>query len=191
MYGYHALRIKRTIVRDVLREQCKARGIPIHYNMKFLSLEENPEQPSVTARFADGTSVSSLFLIGADGIHSKVRNHVAPDVAVPHFSGQMGVMGVLDVKELQDVDRTWNIPAMMFGGAASFAIIPSSYDGTDIGYFATVTAPDRSREEWDAFGNDKTQLHKMLEDAFAKPGIPEYIQVLTRKTPKETLTNWP
>lgn len=41
----------------------------------------------VTAGFADGTTARGDLLIAADGIHSVVRRHFAPDEGPPHWNG--------------------------------------------------------------------------------------------------------
>ncbi len=75
VYHYQALRIHRTIVRDALRQQCKESGVPIHYGKKCTWVSE--EGRGVIATFSDGETATADFLVGADGIHSKIRNYLA------------------------------------------------------------------------------------------------------------------
>ena len=191
-YNYQAVRIHRTIVRDALREQCKAQGIKIHYNKKSTGVTEDGSG-TVKVTFSDGESTTADFVIGADGIHSHVRNHLAPEAESPHFSGLMGVMGHMQADELQHIKHGFSLPAMLFGDNGSFAIMPSSFSGDEIGYFATLEEEDRGREGWDALGRDTQQLKKMLEDRFVgeQSKWPEYVQALTKGTPLDSLTSWP
>lgn len=143
--------------------------------------------------FSDGEKVTVHYVVGADGIHSHVRNHLAPNAEAPHFSGLMGVMGHVMAHELENIKHGFGLPAMLFGDSGSFAIMPSSFSGDEIGYFATIEANDRSREEWEALNENKQQLKKMLEDIFVgeQRKWPEFVQALSKKTPLESLTCWP
>ena len=194
VYNYQALRIHRTVVQDALREQCQAQGIPIYYGMKctYLVEDEGPSE-TVTVKFTDGKSTTANFVIGADGIHSSIRSHLAPEAPAPHFSGLMGIMGTVMASELQDISHPFNLPAMLFGDTGSFAIMPASYSGDEVGYFATIEIDDRSRADWDALGHDKDALKQMLADRFLGESSkwPEYVKALCEKTPPETLTSWP
>jgi 2-polyprenyl-6-methoxyphenol hydroxylase-like FAD-dependent oxidoreductase len=53
----------------------------------------------VTAVFADGTHARGDLLVGADGIHSTVRQLVLP-VAVPRYAGYVAWRGILDEADL-------------------------------------------------------------------------------------------
>lgn len=190
-YHYQALRIHRTIVRDALRERCRETGTKILYGKKCTAVSEEDERVGLT--FASGETVTAAFVVGADGIHSKVRGYVAPTAEAPHFSGLMGVSGIVMSSELEGISLPFNLPAMLFGSSGSFAIIPSNYSGDELGYFATIEAKDRSRQEWDALGHSTSELNKMLTDRFLMEGStwPAFVQALINKTPRETLTCWP
>ena len=190
-YNYQAIRIPRTKVRDALREQCRIQGVEIRYEKRCSSVSEDGNK--VTVSFADGEDVTSDFLIGADGIHSHVRSHLAPKAEAPHFSGLMGIMGDVPASEVDHIDHGFGLPAMLFGDSGSFAIMPCTYSGDEVGYFATIEAKDRSREEWEAFGHDKQELKRMLNERFVSEQSkwPEFVQALNKKTPAETLTCWP
>ena len=193
VYSFQALRIHRTIVRDALREQCKMRGIQIHYGMRCTGIQEEDGKDTVTVSFADGNFVVANFVIGADRIHSSVRVHLVPDAEPPHFSGLIGIMGHVDASELDGIKHGFNLPAMLFGDTGSFASMPASYSGDEVGYFATIEADDRSRAEWDSLGHNKQQLFKMLEERYLETGSqwPEFVKSLCEKTPFDTLTCWP
>ncbi|KAI1367080.1 FAD/NAD(P)-binding domain-containing protein [Xylaria arbuscula] len=63
------LRLNRLLFRKWL-----ATNIPIQFNKKLRSVEEG--ESGVTVYFEDGTSASGDMLVGADGVHSKVREHM-------------------------------------------------------------------------------------------------------------------
>ncbi|KAK6435127.1 hypothetical protein LTR95_008692 [Oleoguttula sp. CCFEE 5521] len=169
-YNFAAIRIHRTIVRDGLRAQVKDYGIPISYNTKCLAIASEPAPSGeVTAVFQHGERVTADFIIGADGIRSTVRSHVAPDSAAPSYSGMVGIMGHVSSGELHGLARTLELPAMLFGDTGSFAIMRSSYDGTEVGYFASLELDSRERDDWAAKDKEKQGLRKILADRFLPP----------------------
>jgi 2-polyprenyl-6-methoxyphenol hydroxylase-like FAD-dependent oxidoreductase len=191
-YNYQAIRIHRTHVRDALRNQCKAQGIEIHYEKRCTSVSEDGGN-TATVSFADGETATADFVIGADGIHSNVRNLVASDAEAPHFSGLMGIGGHVSTVELGHIKPSFSLPALLLGDSGSFGIMPSSFLGDEIGYFATLEAKDRSREEWEALEQDKQELKKRMEARFVheESSWPEYVKALNKKTPFESFTCWP
>lgn len=192
LYNYEAVRIHRTIVRDALRDKLKFEGIPIKWEKKYKSLVEKEDKVLVT--FEDGEEVLTDFVIGTDGIHSAVRELIAPNTH-PSFSGLMGVMGHVDRSELtQEALAGVQLPNFLFGASGSFAIMPSSFDGSEIGYFATIEAEDRDRHGWSKLESDKEELYKMLADRFIENKQTHWnplVQELVKKTPKDELSSWP
>ncbi|KAI1304368.1 FAD/NAD(P)-binding domain-containing protein [Xylaria venustula] len=63
------LRLNRLLFRKWL-----ATRIPIQFGKRLTSVEEG--RNGVTIRFTDGTSASGDILVGADGVNSKVREHM-------------------------------------------------------------------------------------------------------------------
>ena len=165
-YHFPALRIHRVVLREQLLEEVKRQGIPIHWNKKCVHVS-GESSSSATVLFEDGNVVEANFIVGTDGIHSRIRGFVAPDTE-PHFSGLMGVMGTVaksQLKSLQD-GQGHHLPCMLFGASGSFAIMPSSFDGEEIGYFATIEAEDRGREGWNQLDKNGNEMKSMLEERF-------------------------
>lgn len=142
---------------------------------------------SVSMTFADGSSVTSDFAVGADGILPATRHHLAPDTEEPHFSGLLGVVGIVMASDLDNIQHPFKLPAMLSGGTNSFAIMPASYSGGKVGYFATIEAHRRSPAERDTFGHGKADHYQLLEKGFLYQGgkWPEFVKALCWRTPVE------
>jgi 2-polyprenyl-6-methoxyphenol hydroxylase-like FAD-dependent oxidoreductase len=201
LYNFPALRIHRALVREELIRLLRKERIPIHWNKKCAEVVGETgatadTEGSATVEFEDGETATARFVIAADGIHSRLRPFVAPEAAKPSFSGLMGIMGTVKASELGDLvnEHGLRLPNMLFGANGSFAIMPSSFDGKEIGYFATIEADDRGREGWTKLAEDGNEMRSMLEDRFLRNPEhkwPELVRRLCEKTPTETLTTWP
>jgi 2-polyprenyl-6-methoxyphenol hydroxylase-like FAD-dependent oxidoreductase len=146
-----------------------------------------------TVLFEGGATVEAEYVAGTDGIHSRVRLFIAPQ-STPQFSGLMDVMGTVLAENLWSLtdDHGLQLPSMLFGPSGSFAIMPASFGGEAIGYFATIEAEHRGREGWAKLETDKDELKEMLSSRFqdANYSWPELVKELCEKTPASTLTSW-
>ncbi|ETI22075.1 hypothetical protein G647_06146 [Cladophialophora carrionii CBS 160.54] len=188
-YGYKALRVSRGIVRQTLVEALHEHGIPVHYNARCVAIRET-ERGTVVAMFADGRTEEADFLVGADGIHSRVRAYLDPG-AVPTFSGQLGVGGSLPRSRLGMVGQNVYMPCLILGKLNSFMFMPCTYTGDRVGCFATVEGDDRSRGEWNKLQNDKTALYATLQKHHENERWPDLVHAASKNIDVETLTLWP
>ena len=97
-YGYDALRIYRYELIDALLRAVKEKQIPVEYGKKFVKVLSETET-SVTWEFEDGTTGHAACLVGADGIHSRVRKYLFPDLE-PRFTNAVGVTAAVPTKQL-------------------------------------------------------------------------------------------
>ncbi|KAK5827777.1 hypothetical protein F5H01DRAFT_399363 [Linnemannia elongata] len=72
IFGYERLLFPRPEFHDMLFRKVPAEKI--HLSKKVLSFQQNHE--GVMARFSDNTTVHGDILVGADGAHSAVRQHL-------------------------------------------------------------------------------------------------------------------
>ena len=135
--------VSHTILRSdlyrIVRDQAAARGIPISYGKRLVSLED-PSQtgdPSgtgdpadlgdtgdnggtggqVTARFEDGTEATGDLLIACDGVHSRTRTLIDPDAPPPRYSGLYSFGGLVKDADFTGEPGVYN---MVFGKRAFF-----------------------------------------------------------------------
>src|ERR1700761_1235135 len=90
--------VRRWDVHEVLLREMEARGITVQYNMRAVKAEENTTSARVI--FENGLVEEADLVIGADGIHSKVREAVSPS-AKPIYTGLVGVGGFVPEKALE------------------------------------------------------------------------------------------
>ncbi|OAP60463.1 hypothetical protein AYL99_05465 [Fonsecaea erecta] len=189
-YGYKALRVSRGIVRQTLINVLRERDIELHCNAKCEQIRET-ERGTVVATFADGRTEEADFLVGADGIHSRVRRHLDPS-AVPTFSGQLGVGGSLARSKLfKPGQEDMYMPCLILGKLNSFMFMPCTYTGDRVGCFATVEGADRSREEWAQLQSDEAALYKTLQSHHENETWPDIVHVASQNVDKSSLTLWP
>ena len=171
-YNYESLRVHRNTVQKVLLREVKAQGLQIHFNKKVLGIEEETDS-HVKIKFMDGEVVQSDFVIAADGLWSRVRDHIVkPELP---YSGSMGVsiMGV-DRNRLDDSVKGKSLPTFCFGQSGMVAVFPSNPYGGEIDIFSTMPYPPRTREAWEALSNDGEAQRKIMLQKFGK-GWPRYI----------------
>lgn len=73
----------------------------VHLGKKLKGFEQN--DASVTLTFTDGTTVTADAMIGADGVHSVVRQHLFGDEA-PSYTGRIAYRSTFPRKLLGDLD---------------------------------------------------------------------------------------
>jgi 2-polyprenyl-6-methoxyphenol hydroxylase-like FAD-dependent oxidoreductase len=86
-----ALNLTRAPVIRLLRDEAAARGIAVHYERRLDRIEVDGER--VTALFADGSTETGDVVIGADGVHSRVRAWLFPELALPRDTEMIGLGG--------------------------------------------------------------------------------------------------
>lgn len=95
-----------------------------HFSKKIQSISENDQEIILT--FQDGSSASCDYLIGADGIHSNVRQYVLSSQQAlpvyPKFSGTWAYRGIIKyqdyknaIQNLQNDPEIADVPQMFLG----------------------------------------------------------------------------
>jgi 2-polyprenyl-6-methoxyphenol hydroxylase-like FAD-dependent oxidoreductase len=112
-----------------------------------VAFEQTADSARVT--FADGTSADANIVVAADGIHSELRQNVAPP-ARPVFHGSVAYRGVLPHSAVPD----WPTDAwtMWLGKSKHFLTFPVRA-GELINYVGFVPADQEMKESWSAPGD--------------------------------------
>ena len=84
----------RQVLLDELRAKAEEQqGINIVYGKKFTRVLAETDE-DVTFEFADGEQKTALLLVGADGIHSRLRRERIEDISAKYI-GLMAVTGAV------------------------------------------------------------------------------------------------
>lgn len=166
-YGFSVTSILRSRLRDILVEHY---GKPIYTGKRLERVLDN--EKSVKAYFADGSQVSGGILIGADGIHSAVRQQLFPRSQI-RYSGQTCWRGIADITLDPPYERacveTW-------GKQYRFGL--SVISEREVYWFAVAKAPRGGKD-------DRTMLKEKLQGMYADFSNP--IPAILSATPTERI----
>ncbi len=168
-YGYTTVSIHRADLVRVLADALPADALRLGKRCVGVQADD----AGVTARFEDGTEDRGELLVGADGIHSGVREHLFPGVGT-RYGGQTCYRGIADMELPKDLARTCR---EVWGGAARMGF--SAVGPRQVYWFAPVTAPAG------APGPAGAAMSSYLADLYA--GFPPPIPDVIRNTPAEEI----
>lgn len=78
--------IMRPVLASILAQATRAAGVDVRLGCAHASIEQNAD--AVTVRFTDGSTGTYDLVVGADGVHSKLREQFFPEVKPPEYIGQ-------------------------------------------------------------------------------------------------------
>jgi 2-polyprenyl-6-methoxyphenol hydroxylase-like FAD-dependent oxidoreductase len=91
-YRWPSVATSRTALHRILMEGAARQGIQVEYHKRLKELS-TVDGGKMLALFEDGTTARGDFLVGADGVHSRVRQVIFPSAAGPSYLGVLGVGG--------------------------------------------------------------------------------------------------
>ncbi|MFD6140224.1 FAD-dependent oxidoreductase [Promicromonospora sp. NPDC060271] len=124
--------VRRSDLYVHLRDEAARRGIPVEYGKRLVGVTTLPDG-GVRASFADGTTTEGDLLVGADGLHSRVRAVLDPACPPPRYTGLLNTGGYASGVSVDAPDGTFT---MMFGKRAFFAHVNRAPG--DVWWFANV-----------------------------------------------------
>ncbi|QCP49636.1 FAD-binding protein [Trinickia violacea] len=164
--------IMRPVLADILAKATRAAGVRVRLGCTFSQIEQRDGQVHVA--FTDGTQGSYDLVVGADGLYSKVRDTVFPDVPKPRYTGQ-GVWRAVVPRPAEIVCAT-----MWLGQKVKAGVNPVSQEEMYI--FVTE---DRPTNEY----IDPAEWPRMLADLLAPFGAP-LIQSIRAQIGAESRVNY-
>ena len=135
-YGLH-----RVALLQALAERFGSDGL--HLSRRCVGVQERPSGAEL--HFADGSSAAADLVVGADGVHSVIRPHVAGSIRAT-FSGTVGYRGLVPVKDIPSLpDPT---PLQFWAGPGRHLLHYAIDGGKTINFLAVVRVPEWTNDAW-------------------------------------------
>ncbi len=178
-YGQAGVMITRAALHQVLVNHALSEGIPVHFKKKFVSLRDEPGQRMVVS-FADGSFAEGDFVVGADGIRSRVRQAILPHARKPQYTGLMAPGGFSPCLDSGVAPRSKQPVHFIFGQSGFFGYFNVvTADGPRTLWWSTASAPLPDRDEMSATSPAELKARLMkIHGEWAHP-IPHLVQSAT------------
>lgn len=112
--------IMRPTLHNILASHVTQVGATVRTGLTIDALEQDDD--GVNVRFSDGTDGRYDFVVGADGLNSKVRHLIFPDAPEPQYLGQMAWR--ISIKRPPEIERR----TYFLGGPHKVGFTPVSDD---------------------------------------------------------------
>lgn len=144
--SYFTLGLHRADLVGVLAKALDAKRI--RTGSRLVGMQDHGHE--VALHFADAPEARADVVIGADGIHSVVRDAIVPDVPAPVSSGSIAYRGVVDADRIPE----WpgGVGQLWMGEGKHFLTYPLR-GGSLINYVGFVPSDERLKESWSAAGD--------------------------------------
>lgn len=166
--------ITRSALQRAVIEAADEQGVAFEYGKRLRNYTE--DRSGVVAEFDDGTTTAGHVLIGADGIHSAVRNVMSPEAPSPDYAGLLGIGGY---SEALDVPSTPHEAIRMVFGKKAFFGYQTAPGGRTF-WFANLGHSERTRDEIAAHGDRAWKRYAL--DLF-RDDLPEITQIMNDADP--------
>ena len=140
--GLVALTMKRSRLAARLEREAERRGILVRRGAEVAEVTDAGDH--VAATLTDGTVLSADLLIGADGVHSRVRQAIDAQAPAARYVGLTNFGGITRHTPIaNDLEsEAWHF---IFGSRAFFGAHPTP--AGDVVWFVNVPEPEITREQ--------------------------------------------
>jgi 2-polyprenyl-6-methoxyphenol hydroxylase-like FAD-dependent oxidoreductase len=166
----------------------EGKGTPAVLNLRSRVESVDVEAPSLT--LTDGTTHTGDLLIAADGVHSKIRDFVAPGTPAPASSGSSAFRFMIPVDEVRSDPRTAHFvektgEMRMHNTTDRRIVIYPCRKNTLLNFVAMhpEEETEASTEEWNQAASKETLLSCFKS-------YPEDMQALLSKASPESIKLW-
>lgn len=158
--------IMRPDLARILADATRASGAEVRLGCTYTTLEQDAQ--SVKVGFTDGSSRSYDLVVGADGVHSRLRELLFPEVRPPEYIGQGVWRAVLRRPELVSRPRMWLAEHIKVG------VNPVS--ATHMYMFITEDRPTKTHIDPATWPEVVAGLLKPFSDPFVQTLIPQVFE---------------
>ena len=193
-FGQPAVNMCRATLNEAILAKATAEDIDVHFEKRLVSIEDRADRP-IVAHFADGSSAEGDFLIGADGVHSAVRDHVTPFGPKPFDTGLIGFGGFVPRRLLQNTPIGQRVETT-FGQSGFFGYgFCSPYPEDGAMWWSTQPSHGIDAATFRAMDQDAIKRHLLNVHAGWHDPIPQVLEaaqdiVVTATLDVATLPNW-
>jgi 2-polyprenyl-6-methoxyphenol hydroxylase-like FAD-dependent oxidoreductase len=117
-FGQPAVNMRRSTLMEAIVNTAWCENVELRFEKRLARIEDRADRP-IVAHFTDGSSAEGDFIIGADGVHSMVRQHVLPDGPRPFDTGLVSFGGFVPRSLIEDTGIGSRIEAT-FGQSGFF-----------------------------------------------------------------------
>jgi 2-polyprenyl-6-methoxyphenol hydroxylase-like FAD-dependent oxidoreductase len=137
-----ALTMKRSWLAARLEREAERRGILVRRGAEVAEVTDAGDR--IGATLTDGTVLSADLIIGADGVHSRVRQVIDPQAPAARYVGLTNFGGITRSTPIaNDLEsEAWHF---IFGSRAFFGAHPTP--AGDVVWFVNVPEPEITREQ--------------------------------------------
>ncbi|MGA8653677.1 MAG: FAD-dependent monooxygenase [Xanthobacteraceae bacterium] len=154
-YGFPYITIHRGDLHDVLAQALlAAKTGAVHLGRRCIGLAQTPDR--VELRFETGEPVTAKLVVGADGLHSVVRESLF-GAAKPEFCGLMAWRGIVPVARVP-ATIAWNIGTNWIGPGGHAVHYPLR-GGTLLNVVGLRERTDWTVEGWNVRGTTEEMLN--------------------------------
>jgi 2-polyprenyl-6-methoxyphenol hydroxylase-like FAD-dependent oxidoreductase len=193
-FGQPAVNMCRATLNEAILNKAWCDNVELAFEKRLVGIEDRADQP-VIAHFADGTSAEGDFLIGADGVHSAVRQHVIPDGPQPFDTGLIGFGGFVPRSLIENTSIGQRVETT-FGQSGFFGYGFCSSDSRDGAmWWSTQPAHGIAAATFRAMSQDAIKRHLLNFHAGWHDPIPRLLEaaeniVVTATLDVATLPTW-
>ncbi|KAK0127672.1 hypothetical protein ONS96_007191 [Cadophora gregata f. sp. sojae] len=172
----------------VLATSTTGKGTPAILHLRSRVAKVDVSSTSLTLE--DGTTHTGDLIIGADGVHSKIRGSLIKDLSPPETSGSSAFRFLIPVEKIKSDPKTAHFVQrpgelqLWYGEDRRIVVYPCK-NNTQLNFVALH--PDEeseaSAEEWDQSASKETMLHCFRS-------YPEAVKAVLAKAAPEGINLW-
>lgn len=191
LYGYDALRIVRQTLIEAMKDLLQERGVyhRIHWNSKLKRILTD-DSNGVEFELENSDRHRTDVLIGSDGIHSRVRRHVASDIPA-EYAGYFMCLSYIPTSALRlpPEKEQYRYKPMLVQCKSGGMQISAQRDGSECFCLRQFNYPEQDAAGWKTLGNNKRKLLDMFKSNYGD--FSDVVKSAIDASTEEGMALWP